>query len=366
MTKRKNRTGIANIFDDQGESPQPLLRTARPPRQKGGAISSYNLFQILPDPNQPRKLIPDHLLDGLMRGDLSPQDVIEQLGELGSKTFAKVVSLAASIEEKGLIQPIKIRPIDEEAGIVEGVLYTVVVGERRWWAHVFLAMQGRQVQGATAERIRAELTTDTARIRSIQWAENYDREDISAVEKAQAIQLVREEMGQQSKVVWKEVETELGISKSTRIRLMAVLDLTTECQDLVIENELPERAIRPIVAQLKNSPSLQLPAVKHLIKLRDSADFENGQINQLASLETFVHNLLAREGTPKKSRETSKNKPSNKQFEVWQNESKGAIKWLEQMQQLKPDKLTTAEKATLLQDTEAILTLIQSLRNKLD
>lgn len=365
MTKRKNRTGIANIFDEQAESSQPLLRTARPPRQKGGAITSYNLFQILPDPNQPRKLIPNDLMNQMLNGDLSPQAVIETLGQTGSKTFAKVASLANSIEEKGLIQPIKIRPIDESTGAPTETLYTIVVGERRWWAHVFLAMQERQVQGVSAERIRAELTTETERIRSIQWAENYDREDISAVEKAQAIYLVREEMAQQTKVVWKDVETELGISKSTRIRLMAVLDLTAESQALVVENELPERAIRPIVAQLKNNPSLQIDAVKHLLKIRDEAENGDGQTNQLASLETYIHNLLAKESAPTKSRSTIKNKVTNSQFKSWQNESQGAIKWLQQMQKIKPNKLSTTEKATLLQDTEAILTLIQSLRNKL-
>lgn len=366
MTKRKNRTGISNIFDDQGAESNVMLRTARPPRPKGGvAITSYNLALILPDPDQPRRLIPADLSEQLFSGEMTPAEVLNQLEQARKVSFAKIVSLADSIEEKGLIQPIKIRPVPPEQNFPNDIMYLVVVGERRWWAHMYLFIHKRQVNGTPAGRIRAELSTDNDRIRAVQWAENYDREDISAVEKAQAILLVKAEMGQRGKATWEEVQKELGISKSTRFRLTSVLDLSEPCQELIIAHELPERAIRPIVVQLKDQPKLQLKALQHLIKFRIASESEDGTNSQIQSLEALIEDLLgdADKKVAKKGPKTARLK--KKPYGTWKKESKGTLKWLGKMQNVSFDDLTDRQRGELLKDAEAILGLVESIRENL-
>ena len=82
--------GLAALIDDTAQTPRPV--------SSGGAIA---LDLIEPNPDQPRK-----------RFD---QEEIE--------------SLAASIREKGVLQPLVLRPAPGATG-----RYQIVAGERRWRA----------------------------------------------------------------------------------------------------------------------------------------------------------------------------------------------------------------------------------------
>jgi len=137
-----------------------------------------------------------------------------------------------------------------------------------------------------------------------------------------------------------------------------VLELTPKAQELVIRNELPERAIRPIVAQLKKKPSLQLPAIKHLVRLRNVEELGDEQAIELQSLKGFIRDLLA--GSNQKAPRKAAAK-SEKPFTLWRKESKKMIKWLEKMENTDIGSLTEKQKAELTSEAERISQLVDSL-----
>lgn len=365
MSKRKNRTGISNIFDDQGTEATPLLRTARPRKQRGvSGSSSYNLYQITPDPNQPRKLIPSALMDELQTGALTHEELLTKLKKVNPLGHAKIVELAQSVKTKGLIQPIRIQNLPDGMSDDPEIQYMIVVGERRWWAHVYLASQGESAKGTPLGRIRAELLVDTDSIRSLQWAENYDREDVSAVEKALAIQAVKTELASLGKTKWMDLERELGISKTLRHRLLSVLDLPEEAKQLVIENELPERALRPIVVKLRDQPNNQLLAVKHLINIRN-IDSNDGSDAKSQPLDMFIEELLSQEPPKKVTTKRIRSSAQAKTLADWRKESKSTIKWLNKMSKLDPDQLTERQREKIKAEVEEIEKLAKILQDQL-
>jgi len=107
-------------------------------------ISMLDLKDIEPDPNQPRK----------------------QFDE------SSIKELANSIKEKGLLQPIIVRKAEDK--------YLVIAGERRYRACKLLGM----------EKIPCvvKAVNDAKDILEIQIIENMQREDISQIERAKALQ----------------------------------------------------------------------------------------------------------------------------------------------------------------------------------
>lgn len=106
-------------------------------------ISLIDLDLIEPDPNQPRKIFDEE----------------------------SIKSLAQSIQEKGLLQPILVRK--------EGEKYLIISGERRYRAFKYL---GKSSMPCIVKDIKSEKD-----IRAIQIIENLQREDISQIERAKAL-----------------------------------------------------------------------------------------------------------------------------------------------------------------------------------
>jgi ParB-like chromosome segregation protein Spo0J len=109
-----------------------------------------SIDQIRPDPSQPRKLLPPDLSKELAAG-ASPINILDQLraraehnrrrpelaeGWLAHR-LADLDALAHSIGEDGLINPIRVFSDGSDR-------YTIEAGERRWWAHHILVMQGKE------------------------------------------------------------------------------------------------------------------------------------------------------------------------------------------------------------------------------
>lgn len=107
-------------------------------------ISMLDLKDIEPDPNQPRKQFDEN----------------------------SIQELANSIKEKGLLQPIIVRKVGDR--------YLIIAGERRYRACKLLGM----------EKIPCvvKAVDDAKDILEIQIIENMQREDISQIERARALQ----------------------------------------------------------------------------------------------------------------------------------------------------------------------------------
>ena len=70
-------------------------------------------------------------------------------------SYAELVNLADALERDGLSAPVRVRPMDEPD------TYLLTAGERRWWAHQLLEMQGRRVKNGTPGHIEAFVANST-------------------------------------------------------------------------------------------------------------------------------------------------------------------------------------------------------------
>ena len=128
-----------------------------------------------------------------------------------------LTSLAASIAEVGVIQPIVVRATDEG--------YELIAGERRW----------RAARRANLPSIPA-IIRDSDDLGSLETAvvENLHRQDLNALEEAAAYQQLIEDFN----FTQEQVATRVGRSRSAIANTIRLLQLPGAVQRLVIEGQL--------------------------------------------------------------------------------------------------------------------------------
>jgi ParB family chromosome partitioning protein len=128
--------------------------------------------------------------------------------------------LADSIERNGLVQPIVVRPTADG--------YEVVVGERRY----------RAAQQASLDKVPAIVRKYTdAEVIELNLMENIHREDLSAVEKANACRQLRDRLPEKYPT-WEKVAEEIGVSYETVKSWVRTLDLPEEIRDRIAPKEV--------------------------------------------------------------------------------------------------------------------------------
>lgn len=126
--------------------------------------------------------------------------------------------LASSIRVQGVMQPIVVRPVGVDR-------YEIIAGERRW----------RATQLAGLETIPA-IIRDVPDESAIAMAliENIQREDLNAIEEAQA--LIR--LQQEFELTQQQVADAVGKSRTTITNLMRLMSLEQEVQTLLEHGDL--------------------------------------------------------------------------------------------------------------------------------
>lgn len=307
MTKRKSRKEpILGGFQFNKINPYGNVATT------SAETSTLNLESILPDPDQPRTLLPSDLYERLFTGQQRPSAVLQDWLKRAESVDAppalqssveKLKQLAATIEHRGLINPITVRqPSTNEPILPIGIQYVIVTGERRWWAHVLLTAENRSIgsDNQYPDRIRATVVSNE-HIRALQLIENVARDDLSLIEKAQGILALREELSADAgrSIRWGEVDDVLGMSRSYRGRVLKVLNLSPEAQEIVSQYNLAEKTIRPITEKLADRPDLQLLTLKQIIiwqgaeedaaiSYRRVADFVQAQLSGIAQQKETI------------------------------------------------------------------------------
>ncbi len=293
---KKKVTGVGTILGYQSRADIAVSQAI----EAGSEVALSPLFSILPDPNQPRDLLPEQLYERLFNGE-SPPTVMQawvaitkesDTSPAQKRAIAALEQLALTIEHHDLIQPIAICGANEiHAEIPDGVHNVIVAGERRWWAHVWLYTKNKKIKGREADQIRAVAIPPGSNIRALQLIENTMRENLTAIERAHGLTALREEMsrGQDKLVPWAAVEQELGIDRAYRWRIQQVLLLSDKAQDIVRWYGLSEKAIRPIATskELHDRPDLQVRSLEQLMRWQD-ANEEAGN----ARLAQYIKQLL--------------------------------------------------------------------------
>ncbi|MET0373865.1 MAG: ParB/RepB/Spo0J family partition protein [Rhizorhabdus sp.] len=175
---------------------QPIDPAA--PRSTG--VRSMNVAHIEPNPGQPRRHFDDAALD----------------------------ELAKSIATRGLIQPIVVRPSPYSSA------YQIVAGERRWRA-------AQRAQLHEVPVIVRELSdADTLELAIV---ENIQRQDLNAIEEAEAYEKLIGDYGHTQDAVGKLVSK----SRSHIANLLRLLDLPKPVRDMVADGRLSMGHARALI-----------------------------------------------------------------------------------------------------------------------
>ncbi|MCA1748640.1 MAG: ParB/RepB/Spo0J family partition protein [Sphingomonadales bacterium] len=156
--------------------------------------------------------------------------------------------LAKSIEARGVIQPIVLRPHDGK--------YQIVAGERRW----------RAAQMAQLHEIPAIIRDfDEGETLEIALVENIQREDLNAVEEAEAYHRLIEDYGHSQAALARLVHK----SRSHVANLLRLLDLPERVRAMVVEGRLDMGHARAIIGT-PDPASLALTIVSRGLSVRDA------------------------------------------------------------------------------------------------
>ena len=172
----------------------------------------------------------------LKRGEYQPRRFIQE---------QDLQELAASIEKHGVMQPIVIRPIDDEQHP-----YEIIAGERRWRA--------AQLAGLTEIPAIVRDLTDQVAI-ALALIENIQRQDLNPIDQAMALQRFHDEFG----LSHQEIAETVGKARTTVSNLLRLLTLTDAVKDLMQQGLLDMGHARAILT-LKAKD--QLKVAQHVIE----------------------------------------------------------------------------------------------------
>jgi len=125
----------------------------------------------------------------------------------------KLKELSDSIAAQGIIQPIIVRKIDSEK-------YEIIAGERRWRAAQLAELRDVPV-------LVKDL--DDRSVMAIALIENIQREDLNALEEAEALHRLQDEF----ELTHQQIATAVGKSRTTITNLLRLLELAGEVKGML-------------------------------------------------------------------------------------------------------------------------------------
>jgi ParB family chromosome partitioning protein len=177
--------GLSALIDESARAP-----TDEAPTESRGGVREVEVGRIRPNPNQPRLLFGEESID----------------------------ELADSIAERGVLQPILLRPHGDDG-------YEIIAGERRW----------RAAQRARLHTIPAIIRdVDDAATAEIALIENIQREDLNAIEEADGYRQLIDQHGHSQDDIGRLVHK----SRSHVANLLRLLDLPQFVRDALVSGDI--------------------------------------------------------------------------------------------------------------------------------
>ncbi len=189
MMNTKKR-GLGRAFDALLSTSKPIVEEKSVTTAVEGEFRQLNVLAIQPGKYQPRNIIANDSLQ----------------------------ELADSIREQGIIQPIVVRPINNDR-------YEIIAGERRWRA--------AQLANLTEIPVLIRHIPDESAI-AMALIENIQRENLNPLEEAMALHRLMVEFA----MTHQEVANAVGKSRSGISNLLRLLELDPEVKTLVEEGKL--------------------------------------------------------------------------------------------------------------------------------
>ncbi|MCF8011435.1 MAG: ParB/RepB/Spo0J family partition protein [Clostridiales bacterium] len=204
-------------------------------------LIKVNIDDIIPNPEQPRK-------------------------NMDNEKFKELID---SIKEHGVVQPVVVRPIDENK-------YELIAGERRWRACKELSKQ-------EIPAIKKNYTDLEAS--AIALIENIQRENLNALEEAQAYDRLMSEF----ELTQDDVSKRLGKSRPFIANMVRLLNLPDEIKDMLKDGSLTAGHARTLIS-LKDK-NLQLAAALKIIKRNLNVRQTEDMIKKLLQKDNNSTNL---------------------------------------------------------------------------
>ncbi len=168
-------------------------------------------------------------------------------------------SLAASIRELGVLQPVLVREVD---GSAES--YELIAGERRWRAAKRAGLQTMPVLVQTADDVNS---LEKALV------ENLHREDLNPLEEAAAYQQLIDDFG----LTHDQVATRMGKGRATVTNTLRLLQLPTGVQRALADRSIsagharallgtPDRALQEALVARIVADGLNVRATEELVR----------------------------------------------------------------------------------------------------
>lgn len=224
------RSGLGRGLDALIPGSQGAEDSAPPP--VGPGLAEVAVGDIDPNPHQPRSQFDEE----------------------------NMASLAGSIRELGVLQPVLVRPVGER--------FELIAGERRW----------RAARRAGLDRIPAVVRTvdDSASLEQA-VVENLHRQDLNPLEEAGAYQQLIEDFG----LTQDDIARRVGRSRSAVANILRLFQLPPSVQRMVRDGQLsagharallgsPDRAFQESVARRSLEKGLTVREVEELVRARQA------------------------------------------------------------------------------------------------
>ena len=211
---------MSNASKGLGRGLDALFSGSEPQREQSGDVSMLPITVLRPNPDQPRR-------------HFDPESLRE---------------LADSIKAQGIIQPLLVRPMADNA------TYQIVAGERRWRAARLAGL---------AEVPVLILHVDDRTVMEMALIENLQRQDLNPIEEANGYRTLMDEYG----LTQEETAQRVGKSRPAVTNAMRLLSLPPALQTMLAEGTLSPghaRAILSLKTEAQQLTAAQKVQVLHL------------------------------------------------------------------------------------------------------
>lgn len=192
--------------------------------------------------------------------------------------------LANSIKEKGILQPLIVRKLEDK--------YELIAGERRWRAAQIAGVKQIPV-------IICEIDDDQALACSL--IENIQRQDLNPIEEALALKRLTEELS----ITHEAVAKSIGKSRTMVTNIMRLLNLAKSVQEMLIARQLEMGHARALLslpleqqttlAKLVVAKKMTVRAVELKVRSLQEKNYSNVKNIKQSNLAEDVSQLVALE-----------------------------------------------------------------------
>ena len=204
--------GLEALFSDDNITFEEIEEEIVDNAKKNNEVVELNLSELRPNPYQPRKVFDEEALN----------------------------ELASSIKEHGVFQPIIVKKT------VKG--YDIVAGERRYRA-------SKKAGLTTIPAIIKDFTDEE--MMNISLLENLQREDLTAIEEANAYKAIIDA----TSITQDELANRVGKSRSHITNMLGLLKLPKSVQDMILYNKISMGHAR-VLSKLEDKDKIEELAEK--------------------------------------------------------------------------------------------------------